>query len=138
MRKARVLGIEAEAGGLIAALEQGGRVERHAFDSIVLCTGPERDLNRRPFTRNLLASGIASHDRLKLGLAVDRWSRLIAKDGQVHQTIRALGPMTRGTFGEMTGAPDILRQIVIVVDALAAESAAMAEPEPPRRSSMTR
>jgi uncharacterized NAD(P)/FAD-binding protein YdhS len=50
-----------------------------------------------------------------MGLDVDRQSRLIASDGHAQATILALGPMTRGTFGEMTGAPDIIRQIARVV-----------------------
>lgn len=118
VQKARVLGIAAKDGKLAATLDQGGTVERRHFDGIVLCIGPDRNLSRRPFTRNLLSSGVASYDNLELGLAVDRWSRLIAGDGRAHATIRALGPMTRGTFGEMTGAPDIIRHIATVIDAM--------------------
>jgi uncharacterized NAD(P)/FAD-binding protein YdhS len=29
----------------------------------------------------------------------------------VQATFRALGPITRGSFGEMTGAPDIVRHV---------------------------
>jgi uncharacterized NAD(P)/FAD-binding protein YdhS len=108
----------------MVTIKKGSTVERQAFGGIVLCIGPDRNLNHRPFTRNLLASGFACRDSLGLGLAVDRSSRLIASDGHVHPTIRALGPVTRGTFGEMTGAPDILRHIVTVVEAMAAERAA--------------
>jgi uncharacterized NAD(P)/FAD-binding protein YdhS len=40
---------------------------------------------------------------------------LIDALGSMQSDLFAFGPITRGTFGEMTGAPDILRQIERVV-----------------------
>lgn len=134
LHKARVLGIDSEDGALIATLKRGGSVERQRFDGITLCIGPDRNLNRRPFTRNLLSSGVGSLDHLKLGLAVDPWSRLIARDGRAHASIRALGPVTRGTFGEMTGAPDIIRHILRVVEVMKQDRVVTREERLPRRA----
>jgi uncharacterized NAD(P)/FAD-binding protein YdhS len=125
-------------GALVATLKRGGKAERQWFDGITLCIGPDRNLNRRPFARNLLASGIGSHDQLRLGLAADPWSRLIARDGRMHATIRALGPVTRGTFGEMTGAPDIIRHILRVVEAMEQDRSATVDERLPRRRAIAR
>lgn len=118
LQKAGVMSVEAESGSLIATLRRGGAIERRSFGGIVLCIGPDKDLNRNPLARNLLASGIARPDAVQLGLDVDRRSRLVARDGHVHASLIALGPMTRGTFGEMTGAPDIVRQVATVIWAM--------------------
>lgn len=124
LQKAAVLSVEAESRALVATLRRDGAVERRTYGGVVLCIGPDKDLNRNPLARSLLASGLARTDALQLGLDVDRHSRLVASDGHVHATLLALGPMTRGTFGEMTGAPDIARQIVIVARSMA-DSVAM-------------
>jgi uncharacterized NAD(P)/FAD-binding protein YdhS len=49
---------------------------------------------------------------------VDGLSRLIDARGTTQPDLFAFGPITRGTFGEMTGAPDILRQIQRVAPTL--------------------
>ena len=43
---------------------------------------------------------------------------MIDARGATQPNLFAFGPITRGTFGEMTGAPDILRQIERVVPIL--------------------
>lgn len=135
VQKARMLGIDSEDGQLVATLRHKGKVERRSFGGIVLCIGPDRNLNRRPFTHNLLRSGIACLDDVELGLAVDALGRLIGRNGRANPAMRALGPLTRGTFGEMTGAPDIIRHVVRVAETMARER--LAE-EPPARRSMAR
>jgi uncharacterized NAD(P)/FAD-binding protein YdhS len=63
---------------------------------------------------------LAQADDLDFGVRVDKFSRLIDARGTVQAELFAFGPITRGTFGEMTGAPDILRQIERVVRILTA------------------
>lgn len=118
LQKAGVVSIDAERGSLIATLRRDKKIERRSFGGIVLCIGPDKDLARHPLARRLLTSGLARLDAVRVGLDVDRQSRLIAGDGHAHATILAFGPMTRGTFGEMTGAPDIVRQVASVVWAM--------------------
>jgi uncharacterized NAD(P)/FAD-binding protein YdhS len=68
--------------------------------------------------RRLVDHGIACLDALGSGLDVTPDSRLIGATGTVLASALALGPMTRGTFGEMTGAPDIVRHIERLVEGL--------------------
>jgi uncharacterized NAD(P)/FAD-binding protein YdhS len=105
----------AEDGRLEAGLRRRGVAERRRFDAVVLCTGPERDVSRNPLVAALLADGTARLDAVGLGLAVDRRSRVIDAAGEVRPGLYAFGPMTRGSFGEMTGATDIAHHIESVV-----------------------
>jgi uncharacterized NAD(P)/FAD-binding protein YdhS len=89
-------------------------VER-AFDSIILCAGASRNIRDNSLIANLVDSGLAQADDVNLGLRVDEFSRLIDARRATQPDLFAFGPITRGTFGEMTGAPDILRQIERVV-----------------------
>jgi uncharacterized NAD(P)/FAD-binding protein YdhS len=84
---------------------------RSPFDAVVLCTGPGKVLERDTLISQLLNQGLARRDEVGVGLAVDQESRLISREGAAQTSLLALGPLTRGSFGEMTGAPDIARQI---------------------------
>ena len=69
-------------------------------------------------SRILIDHGLAQVDDIGVGLKVERLSRLIDAFGAKQPDLFAFGPITRGTFGEMTGAPDILRHIEHVVPTL--------------------
>jgi uncharacterized NAD(P)/FAD-binding protein YdhS len=109
--------LEAELG------RSRSETERRRFDAVVLCTGPEREVARNPLVAALLADGTASLDAVGLGLAVDRRSRVLDPSGEAQAGLYAFGPMTRGSFGEMTGAPDIAQHIVNAVGGLLAGKA---------------
>ena len=112
VEKAGVTAIDADGDALVARLRRPGRVtEELRFEAIVLCVGPNRDLTHNPLVRALFEAGLARPDPIGLGLDVDAESHLVARDGTIERDLIALGPMTRGTFGEMTGAPDIARHI---------------------------
>lgn len=122
VRRAAVAGLSlAEGGRLEADLRSGAGIERHRFDAVVLCTGPERDVARNPLVAALLAEGTIGLDAVGLGIAVDRRSRVLAPSGAPRPGLYAFGPMTRGSFGEMTGAPDIALHIETVVTGLLAD-----------------
>ena len=72
---------------------------------------------------DLVDQGLAQTDDVSLGLKVDGLSRLIDARGATQSDLFAFGPITRGTFGEMSGAPDILRQIERVVPTVTNASA---------------
>jgi uncharacterized NAD(P)/FAD-binding protein YdhS len=116
VQRARVIEVDANAESLLARLRLpgGGMVER-IFDSIILCSGASRNIRDTPLLANLIDQGLAQTDDVSIGLRVDALSRLIDAQGATQPGLFAFGPMTRGTFGEMTGAPDILRQIERVV-----------------------
>lgn len=108
VERAGLVGLTREDGGFVAGLKGAGSdVSERCFDAVVLCTGPEKDLRRNPLIAGLFASGIARLDETGLGLAVDSDSRIVSRAGQPWLNLWAFGPITRGTFGEMTGAPDI-------------------------------
>jgi uncharacterized NAD(P)/FAD-binding protein YdhS len=121
VERAGLVALTYEKGQYAAAFRRpNGRVEERKFDAVVLCTGPDRDLAANPLIKALLAEKTARLDRTGIGLAVDPWSRVIDAQGRPDPTLLALGPMTRGSFGEMTGAPDIARHTENVVQQLLA------------------
>lgn len=119
IERAAIVGLSLDEDRRIrAALRaSGARKQERVFDAVVLCTGPERDVSANPLVAALLASGTAQLDALSLGIAVDRASRVMA-NGTIQAGLYAFGPMTRGSFGEMTGAPEIARHIEDVVGGL--------------------
>jgi uncharacterized NAD(P)/FAD-binding protein YdhS len=109
---AGIVGISCVAGRLSASLRRpGGTHETQAFDAVVFCTGPARDIDRNPLVKSLLEGGLARLDAVRIGLDTDLQSQLRNADGEVSPGLLAFGPMTRGSFGEMTGAPDIARHL---------------------------
>jgi uncharacterized NAD(P)/FAD-binding protein YdhS len=113
-----------ERGRVLSAAEQGGRIAvdvrpRHAtavtkldpFDVVVNCTGPSRDaILRNPAMASLLAQDLARADALHLGIAVDPACRVCGRDGMAIPRLYAIGPPTRGSVGEVTGAAEIAEQ----------------------------
>jgi uncharacterized NAD(P)/FAD-binding protein YdhS len=98
-------------------------VYRMGVHHIVNCMGPGGDpgRSRSPLFQNLLATGLARPDALRLGLDVDISGRLLGRDGAVAGQLFAVGPPTRGIFWESTAVPDIRRHAAVVAaSALAA------------------
>lgn len=117
--QAGLAGLDADADGLRATLAlPGDRRESRSFDAVVLCTGPGNALRTDPLIGDLLVRGLARADGVGFGLSVDASSRMITPDGTVQDRLWAFGPVTRGSFGEMTGAPDIVKHIGCVVPEL--------------------
>ena len=135
VERAALAGLARDAQRFVATLRRpGGLLEHRAFDAVILCTGPEKSLRGNPLVAMLLAEGTARLDEVEVGLAVDPQSHVLDRGGRAWPTLLAFGPMTRGSFGEMTGAPDIARHIealsahlfdgVTAMDAVAAVAAA--------------
>ncbi|RZJ98033.1 MAG: hypothetical protein EON88_01545 [Brevundimonas sp.] len=100
--------------GITATWRPRGRSsERTAvFDLVVNCTGPlgaVRD-SRTPLIQRLLARGLAAPDPLGLGFSVEQTCQLISAEGATNVDLYAVGPLTRGTFWEMTAVPDLRLQ----------------------------
>jgi uncharacterized NAD(P)/FAD-binding protein YdhS len=76
---------------------------------VINCMGPGGDPTRSRSTviQDMLTSGLARPDPLRLGLDVDPQGRLIGVDGAMSGRLFALGPPTRGVFWECTAVPDI-------------------------------
>jgi len=105
-----ICSVSTETGISIDYLPRGGTAPQRLFATrIVNCRGPRTDLARtpHPLLRDLAGRGLVRADPLGLGLAVDRQTRLLDARGHTHPNLFALGPMTRGTFWEITAVPDI-------------------------------
>ena len=114
IERAAISSVGVEAGRLVACL-RNSESARRAFDSVIICAGPSKEFVKQPLFAGLIDDGLARVDDVGLGLKVDALSRVVDKQGAPQAHLLALGPITRGSFGEMTGAPDIVRQIERVV-----------------------
>lgn len=53
--------------------------------------------------------GLARPDPLGLGIDVDPGGHAVDRDGVAAEALFVAGPLARGTFGELMGAPDLAR-----------------------------
>ena len=88
---------------------------------VVNCAGPGADYDRiqEPLIRNLLRDGVVRPDPLRLGLDVTGSCALLNRQGAISRRLFAVGPVTKGTFWEMTAGPDIRRQTEKLAEYLA-------------------
>jgi uncharacterized NAD(P)/FAD-binding protein YdhS len=88
---------------------------------VVNCAGPGADYDRiqEPLIRDLLAEGVVRPDPLRLGLDVTGNCALLNRQGAISRRLFAVGPVTKGTFWEMTAVPDIRRQTEKLAEYLA-------------------
>ncbi|HEY5203476.1 MAG TPA: FAD/NAD(P)-binding protein [Roseiarcus sp.] len=116
VQRARAIEVDARQESLLARLRlPDGTIVDRAFHSIILCSGASRNIRDNLLLANLIDGGLAQDDDVNIGLKVDGLSRLIDARGATQPHLFAFGPITRGTFGEMTGAPDIIGQIERVI-----------------------
>jgi uncharacterized NAD(P)/FAD-binding protein YdhS len=89
---------------------------------VVNCAGPGADYDRisHPLVRVLLDDGAVRPDPLRLGLEVTGTCALLNRSGAISRRLFAVGPVTKGTFWEMTAVPDIRRQCELLALHLAA------------------
>jgi len=85
-----------------------GRLSLNA-QRVLDCTALTPDLSKLelPLLRELIASGAARPDALALGLDVAPTGAMIDAKGKPAKDLFAVGPITRGTFWEITAVPDI-------------------------------
>jgi uncharacterized NAD(P)/FAD-binding protein YdhS len=89
---------------------------------VINCAGPDSDFARirDPLVRRLLDKGLVRPDALSLGLDLTRNCALLDRDGAISRRLFAIGPVTKGTFWEMTAVPDIRQQAEFLAMQLAA------------------
>ncbi len=114
---ASLRGVEAAPdGGVVLTLHP-----RHApdvvrrrlqTDWIVNCTGPAHGgvLSSNPLLGAMAAAGMLVADPTGLGIAVDADAHLLRPDGSAWPSLFVVGPLARGTFGELMGLPQISMQ----------------------------
>jgi uncharacterized NAD(P)/FAD-binding protein YdhS len=88
---------------------------------VINCSGPGADYDRiaEPLIRDLLEAGVVRPDPLRLGLDVTGNCALLNRQGAISRRLFAVGPVTKGTFWEMTAVPDIRRQTEKLAEYLA-------------------
>ena len=98
----------------------GQRITRE-IASIVNCTGPGHRsvVERHPVLRTLHAAGALEADPVALGIAVDTRSRVMRPDGVAWENLFVVGPLARGTHGELMGLPQVSTQPREVAAAIA-------------------
>ena len=101
------------------------RVEDTLYDAVVNCTGPVNVVSAggNPLLHSLIEGGLALANPFGLGLEVDDDCRVQGRNGSTAKTLYAVGPLTRGRFGESNGVPFIMLQAVAVGEKLAAQFA---------------
>jgi uncharacterized NAD(P)/FAD-binding protein YdhS len=121
MRRSGQLEIRAGAIESYQALPEGlavrfrprgkGIQTRIVADWLINCAGPALDFRRvpDPLVRALLRDGTIQPDVIGVGLAVTQELQLVRADGRPHHRLFALGPLTKGAFGEATAIPDVRR-----------------------------
>ncbi|RYC10973.1 FAD/NAD(P)-binding protein [Ciceribacter ferrooxidans] len=89
-----------------------GIIERRLFEWVVVATGPDHKaaIGSQPCLVELERQGYVKADDHGLGIACDTESRAIGSDGHVTDGLFVAGPLARGTFGELTGVPEIAAQ----------------------------
>ncbi|MCM2474956.1 SidA/IucD/PvdA family monooxygenase [Rhizobium sp. CG5] len=124
MRPGRICRVERSAKTVSVDLivKTEGVVERHDFEWVVVATGPDHAsvVTRQPYLAELERSGCIQRDKHGLGIACDGDSRAIGLDGHPIETLLIAGPLARGTFGELTGVPEIAAQAEQLVAGISA------------------
>lgn len=107
------------------------RIEREVA-SIVNCTGPGHRsvVDRHPVLRTLRDAGALEADPFALGIAVDTHSRVMRPGDPAWDNLFVVGPLARGTHGELMGLPQVSTQPREV----AALVAALLPPQEPNRA----
>lgn len=114
--------VSAGPDGLVEWRPRGGaETPRLRAARIVNCTGPEANIARagEPLLDALLASGRIRPDACRIGIDVDAECRTLGADGTPFETLRAVGPMTRGALWEIVAVPDIRGQVKGLAERLA-------------------
>ncbi|WOC15538.1 FAD/NAD(P)-binding protein [Pseudochrobactrum sp. MP213Fo] len=103
----------ADENGFNIAYRMRGQTEiiTQHFDAIIITTGPAHSdiIGQCPPLAMLHAAGLIDMDPTGLGLHTSTTMRAVSKSREVIDDLFIAGPLARGTFGELMGAPEVTR-----------------------------
>lgn len=118
-----VVNVEPAGAAIDVHHRQRGSYARHRLQvaGVVNCTGAAMDMTKSedPFVRQLIEDGLVRPHENGLGVDVDADGRVIDAQGNAHDSLYALGPITQGAFWEATAVPDIRVRAAALASALA-------------------
>ncbi|WP_051558735.1 FAD/NAD(P)-binding protein [Allorhizobium undicola] len=105
-----------------------GMVERQSVQWVMIATGPDYGglIGSQPYLQSLADARLIRPDIHGMGLDVDQHCRALRRNGLPVDNLFVAGPLTRGRFGELTGAPEIAAQVETLAGHLAARLATAA------------
>jgi uncharacterized NAD(P)/FAD-binding protein YdhS len=113
--------LEKDPGATITFRQrQTGKEVHLQVDRVVNCTGPETDVRRLhdPLMTGMISQGLVRPDWLRLGLDVSADGALINQEGNISDSLYAVGPARKGSLWESTAVPEIRDQIGQLVELL--------------------
>ncbi|MDX8481948.1 FAD/NAD(P)-binding protein [Mesorhizobium sp. VK24D] len=118
-----------EGDRLTVSLRRRGRsrIETLRFDAVINTTGPAhgKALQTNPALRSIADAGLIRIDRHGLGIETGLDSRAIGPDGGSLHGLFVVGPLARGTFGELMGLPEVARHAQAVASEIESRLGAM-------------
>ncbi|APH58963.1 Pyridine nucleotide-disulfide oxidoreductase family [Granulibacter bethesdensis] len=135
IRAASLVSVDREASGdIVMTFRARGQSDtsRMTVRAVVNCTGPGHRsvVEAHPVLHALAEQGALRSDPCRLGIDVDWESRVLDRDGKAWPDAFVVGPLARGTHGELMGLPQVTTQpkaVAATVAALAAKSIALAD-----------
>lgn len=120
LQRGHFLGAEVDASGRRGVTFRphgGGAATQVTAARIIDCRGIRRDPERNatPLIADLLTSGHARVDPLRISLDVTGDCEVIGRNGVPSRRLYAIGPATRAAFWEITAIPDIRDQVARLV-----------------------
>lgn len=123
---AEFVGVERHGDVVQAQIRRRGSSARETMDiaRVYDCGGVSVDVlsSSNPVIRDLVATGRARPDALRIGLDVDENCAVVDADGKSHERLLVVGPLTRGRFFEIEAIPDIRVQAATIAARLLAQS----------------
>ncbi|APH53890.1 Pyridine nucleotide-disulfide oxidoreductase family [Granulibacter bethesdensis] len=126
-----VSAVSEKSGDIVITSRPRGQadISRLTVRAVVNCTGPGHRsvVEVHPVLHALAQQGALRSDPCRLGIDVDWESRVLDRDGTAWPDAFVVGPLARGTHGELMGLPQVTTQpkaVAATVAALAAKSVA--------------
>jgi uncharacterized NAD(P)/FAD-binding protein YdhS len=112
IRAASIADAKLVDGKMSVSLRPRGRATAVAedFDAIFVTTGPGPAEGKDLIAR-LISAGTICADPMGQGLACNRHSQAVTKDGTAHARLLIAGPPARAYFGELMSVPEIAVQV---------------------------